>query len=236
MPMLARDMAARAKAIEISGSDLTIAQVAAVARQKVSVEIGQAPEVRAKILRSRELLEEKIRGGEIVYGVNTGLGGNVRFILPAQHLAAHQQNIFRFLICGSGEPLPEDAVRAAILLRANALAKGYSAVRPVVIERLLDLLNHRITPIVPSYGSVGASGDLIPSAYIGRVLLGEGDVTLGGEKMAAQRQPACGSGERQNLSHRKFLRRPCRPRARQLEDRSGHAGELAARADGDAGR
>jgi phenylalanine ammonia-lyase len=123
--------------------------------------------------------------GEIIYGVNTGLGGNVRFILPAQDLAAHQQNIFRFLICGSGEPLPEDAVRAAMLLRANALAKGYSAVRFVVIQRLLDLLNYRITPIVPIYGSVGASGDLIPSAYIGRVLLGEGDVVFGGEKMAA---------------------------------------------------
>jgi phenylalanine ammonia-lyase len=171
--------------IDISGSQLTIAQVAAVARQKVRVRLSQAPEVRKKIAASRELLEEKLRRGEIIYGVNTGLGGNVRFILPAKDLAAHQQNIFRFLICGSGDPLPEDVVRAAMLLRANALAKGYSAVRTEVIERLLDLLNSGITPLVPSYGSVGASGDLIPSAYIGRVLLGEGEVILKGEKLPA---------------------------------------------------
>jgi phenylalanine ammonia-lyase len=179
------EIAAQAQPIEISGAELTIAQVAAVARQKASVQISPAPEVRAKILRSRQLLEKKLRGGEIIYGVNTGLGGNVRFILPAADLAKHQQNIFRFLICGSGEPLPQDVVRAAMLLRANALAKGYSAVRVVVIERLTELLNRGITPIVPMYGSVGASGDLVPSAYIGRVLLGEGEVVFMGERIPA---------------------------------------------------
>jgi len=154
--------------MEISGTQLTTTEVAAVAREKLRVRLSQERDVRKKILASRQLLEEKLRRGEIIYGVNTGLGGNVRFILPAKDLTAHQENIFHFLICGTGNPLPEDAVRAAILLRANALAKGYSAVRMVVIERLIDLLNHDITPIVPSYGSVGASGDLIPSAYIGR--------------------------------------------------------------------
>ena len=173
------------KHIEISGENLSIPSVAAVAREKVPVQLSRKSEVRNKILASRKLLEEKLRNGEIIYGVNTGLGGNVRFILPAKDLAAHQQNIFRFLICGSGDPLPEDAVRAAMLLRANALAKGYSAVRPEVIERLLELLNNGITPLVPTYGSVGASGDLIPSAYIGRVLLGEGDVLYKGAKVPA---------------------------------------------------
>jgi phenylalanine ammonia-lyase len=186
MPMLARHIAARAKPIEVSGSDLTISQLAQVARHKATVQLSRAAAVREKISRSREILDEKIRAGEIIYGVNTGLGGNVRFILPAHDLVAHQQNIFRFLICGSGDPLPDEAVRAATLLRANALAKGYSGVRPVVIQRLIDLLNNRITPIVPSYGSVGASGDLIPSAYIGRVLIGEGEVNFEGTKMSAQ--------------------------------------------------
>jgi phenylalanine ammonia-lyase len=172
-------------ATEISGSQLTIAQVAAVARDKQRIALSGAPEVRKKLLASRQILEEKLRRGEIIYGVNTGLGGNVRFILPAQDLAKHQQNIFRFLICGSGEPLPEEVVRAAMLLRANALAKGYSAVRIVVIERLIELLNCGVTPVVPMYGSVGASGDLIPSAYIGRVLLGEGDVVFMGETIPA---------------------------------------------------
>jgi len=73
--------------------------------------------------------------------------------------------MFQFLACGVGTALPEDTVRAAMLLRANALAKGFSGVRLVIIEKLLDLLNKRITPVVPRYGSVGASGDLIPSAY-----------------------------------------------------------------------
>jgi phenylalanine ammonia-lyase len=173
--------------IEVSGARLTISEVAAVARDNFPVRLSQEPDIRKKILASRELLEEKLRRGEIIYGVNTGLGGNVRFILPARDLAKHQENIFQFLICGSGDPLPKDAVRAAILLRANALAKGYSAVRPVVIERLIELLNHDITPIVPSYGSVGASGDLIPSAYIGRVLLGQGEVVFKRRTVAAQK-------------------------------------------------
>ncbi|HEX9663685.1 MAG TPA: aromatic amino acid ammonia-lyase, partial [Candidatus Binatia bacterium] len=184
---MATEISGQIQTIEVSGSQLTIAQVAAVARRQRRVQLSDVPEVRKKILASRQILQEKLRRGEILYGVNTGLGGNVRFILPAQDLAKHQQNIFRFLICGSGEPLPEDVVRAAILLRANALAKGYSAVRVVVIERLIDLLNCGITPIVPMYGSVGASGDLIPSAYIGRVLLGEGDVLFMGEKISADR-------------------------------------------------
>jgi phenylalanine ammonia-lyase len=174
------------QAIEISGEKLSIPAVAAVARGKVPVQLSQNSEVRKKIIASRQVLEEKLRSGEIIYGVNTGLGGNVRFILPAEDLAAHQENIFRFLICGSGPPLPEDTVRAAILLRANALARGYSAVRPLIIERLLDLLNHDIAPVVPTYGSVGASGDLIPSAYIGRVLLGQGEVVCKGQTMSAK--------------------------------------------------
>jgi phenylalanine ammonia-lyase len=85
-----------------------------------------------------------------------------------------------------GEPLPPEAVRAAVLLRANALAKGLSGVRIEVIERLLDLLNFKITPVVPRYGSVGASGDLIPSAYIGRALLGEGEVVFKDKIVAAR--------------------------------------------------
>jgi phenylalanine ammonia-lyase len=184
--MQLRAKSATKQTIEISGEKLSIPSVAAVARGKLLVQLSRVPDVKNKILASRQLLEEKIASGEIIYGVNTGLGGNVRFILPPKDLAAHQQNIFRFLICGTGNPLPEDAVRAAILLRANALAKGYSGVRPVVIERLLDLLNHDITPVVPAYGSVGASGDLIPSAYIGRVLLGEGEVVCKGRTLPAE--------------------------------------------------
>jgi phenylalanine ammonia-lyase len=183
--VLVNEFSGSAAKIEITGSHLTVAQVAAVARGKHRVQLSDNPEVLGKIAASRQILEEKLRRGEIIYGVNTGLGGNVRFILPARDLAKHQQNIFHFLICGSGESLPQDVVRAAMLLRANALTKGYSAVRLVIIQQLIELLNCDVTPVVPRYGSVGASGDLIPSAYIGRVLLGEGDVLFQGERIPA---------------------------------------------------
>lgn len=172
--------------LEISGSGLSIEQVAAVARGSTRVRLTANPEVIKRISASRRLLEEKLERGEIIYGVNTGFGGNVRFLIPPKDLRRHQENAFRFMVCGTGPPLPEDSVRAAILLRANALTKGYSAVREVVIERLLDLLNHHITPVVPRYGSVGASGDLIPSAHIGQVLLGHGEVFYKGQRMSTK--------------------------------------------------
>jgi phenylalanine ammonia-lyase len=172
--------------IEIDGEHLTIEQVAAVARSKARVHVSQEPHVKQRISASRSFLEEKLEHGEVIYGVNTGFGGNLRFLIPTKELQRHQENIFQFLICGCGPQLDEDVVRAAILLRANALLKGYSAVRLVVVERLLDLLNNDITPLVPRYGSVGASGDLIPSAYIARVLLGQGEVLYRGERMTAK--------------------------------------------------
>ena len=140
---------------------------------------------RRRIVRGRDALERMLAAGEVVYGVNTGFGGNARYVIPNEELAHHQQNLLEFLSCGVGESLPEEAVRAAILLRANALARGLSAVRLVVIERLLDLLNHRITPVVPRYGSVGASGDLCPSAYITRTMAGRGDVHYKGCRIPA---------------------------------------------------
>src|SRR2546428_12642565 len=172
--------------IEICGDGLTIEKVASVARQNIRVELTSNIDVRNKISASRQLLEKKLTAGEIIYGVNTGFGGNVRFLIPQNDLSFHQENLLRCLTCGVGQPLIEDAVRAAMLLRANALAKGYSGVRVETIESVLDLLNHGITPVVPRYGSVGASGDLIPSAYIGRALLGQGEVLHRGKQLSAR--------------------------------------------------
>jgi phenylalanine ammonia-lyase len=166
--------------VEISGDDLTIAKIASVARLNNRVALASNPDAREKVCASRQLLEKKLSAGEIIYGVNTGFGGNARYLIPSSEISKHQENMFQFLACGVGMALPEDTVRAAILLRANALAKGFSGVRPVIIERLLDLLNSSITPIVPRYGSVGASGDLIPSAYIARALLSQGEVSYQG--------------------------------------------------------
>lgn len=171
--------------IEISSRELSFAEIIAVARGGSKVALSNDAAFRGSIERGRATLEQKLANGEVIYGVNTGFGGNARYVIPDDEVAHHQRNLLEFLSCGVGEPLPEDAVRAAILLRANALARGLSAVRMVVIERLVDLLNHHITPVVPRYGSVGASGDLCPSAYIARAMAGSGEVWHRGQRLAA---------------------------------------------------
>jgi len=172
-------------AICISQEQLSLDDIIAVARRGRPVALSTDEEFQRRISRSREALARKLEAGEVVYGVNTGFGGNARYVIPADELAHHQRNLLEFLSCGVGEPLPEPAVRAAILLRANALARGFSAVRLVVLERLLDLLNRQITPVVPRYGSVGASGDLCPSAYITRVMAGRGEAFYRGSRRPA---------------------------------------------------
>jgi phenylalanine ammonia-lyase len=169
----------------LSQNDLSLNDIVAVARHGERVALSPNPDFRSLIERGRRTLEKKLAAGEVIYGVNTGFGGNARFVIPTEELAHHQQNLLEFLSCGIGEPLTEEVVRAAILLRANALSRGLSGVRMVVIERLLDLLNHGITPVVPRYGSVGASGDLCPSAYIARAMLGRGSVTYRGHRAPA---------------------------------------------------
>ena len=175
----------QATAVVISAGNLTLDDVIAVARGERAVALDPDPEFRRHIEQSRETLWRKLNEGEVIYGVNTGYGGNACYVIPGEELAHHQQNLLEFMACGVGEALPDDAVRAAMLLRANALARGLSGVRVVVIERLLDLLNHGITPIVPRFGSVGASGDLVPSAHIARALCGRGEVLYHGERVAA---------------------------------------------------
>lgn len=165
-----------ARAVFLSEEPLSLEEIVEVARHGRPAALSPEEGFRRRIEGGRQTLERKLARGEIVYGVNTGFGGNARFVIPADELAHHQQNLLEFLSCGVGEPLPAETVRAAILLRANALARGLSAVRMVVIERLLDLLNHGITPRVPRFGSVGASGDLCPSAYIARAMSGRGEV------------------------------------------------------------
>jgi phenylalanine ammonia-lyase len=155
--------------------DLRLDDIIEIARHRRPVSLSSDPEFRTKVRRGRRMLEDKLKAGEVIYGVNTGFGGNVKFVIPDGELEHHQRNLIEYHCCGVGEPLTEEIVRAAILLRANALARGLSAVREIVIERLLDLLNHGITPWIPRYGSVGASGDLCPSAYIARVMCGGGE-------------------------------------------------------------
>ena len=165
------------------GAPLSIEDVARVAREGAEVRIGDA--ARARIARGRQWLEELLAGGERIYGVNTGVGGNVGISVPPEKMDLLQLNLMRHLCCATGQPLPGDVVRAATLLRAATFVTGASAVRPELVDALVALLNRGVTPVVPRYGSVGASGDLMPSAYIARVLVGMGEAEFQGRRMAA---------------------------------------------------
>ena len=165
----------------LDGESLSLEQVAAVARGEEVV--GIAPEAREKMLASRQTVERLAAAGAAVYGVNTGVGHLADVRIPPEEVALLQRNILRSHACGIGEPLSREEVRAMMLVRANVLAKGLSGIRPVVAEQLCALLNRGVTPVVPSQGSVGASGDLAPLAHMALVLIGEGEAEYGGARM-----------------------------------------------------
>ena len=172
-----------ADTFEIGAARLRIEDTVHVAREGAAVRIAAA--ALERIAQGRRRLEELMARGERIYGVNTGVGGNVGISLPAEKMELLQQNLVRHLSCATGQPLGNDVVRAAILLRLATFTTGASAVRPELAEALAALLNRRITPVVPRYGSVGASGDLMPSAYIARVLIGMGEAEFDGRRMPA---------------------------------------------------
>jgi phenylalanine ammonia-lyase len=169
--------------LELGARPLTIEDVVRVARE--GVEAGLAASARERVALGRRRLEEMLARGERIYGVNTGVGGNVGITLPPEEMELLQSNLLRHIACATGQPLPRDVVRAAALLRAATFATGASAVRPELVDALLAMLNRGVTPVTPRYGSVGASGDLMPSAYIGRVLMGMGEAEFGGRPMPA---------------------------------------------------
>ena len=167
--------------VSIDGKSLTLEQMARVALDRKPVEL--AKEARSRVLASREVIDRALDSNLPIYGVTTGFGKLSDIRIPHEEIFQLQQNLLRSHACGVGDPLPESEVRAAILLRANSLAKGYSGVRPEIIEALVNLLNKGIVPVVPSKGSVGASGDLAPSAHMALVLIGEGEAFYQGERL-----------------------------------------------------
>jgi histidine ammonia-lyase len=166
------------QSVILDGGALSIDEVERVARGGAPVAF--APAARERLSASRAALEGALGAGEIIYGVNTGFGSLARARVEGDKLREVQRNLVLSHAAGVGDPLPDDIVRAMLLLLGASLARGLSGVRPVVAERVLDLLNHGITPVVPSVGSVGASGDLAPLAHAALVLLGEGEARLAG--------------------------------------------------------
>lgn len=168
--------------VPLTGNDVTFEQLSAVVFQSVEVRLSE--NARAGMLASRAVIERLIASDTTVYGVNTGFGKLARERISPEQIRDLQVNLVRSHCVGVGDPLSEPEVRAMILLRANALAKGLSGVRPLVVETLCQMLNHRVHPVIPSQGSVGASGDLAPLAHLAAVAIGEGEAIFAGSRMA----------------------------------------------------
>src|SRR3954454_11091143 len=138
-----------------------------------------------RIANSAASIERIVAGGETVYGVNTGFGLLANTRIPAERLAELPSNLILSHSAGLGEPLPRHVTRLMIVLKLLGLGRGYSGVRPLVIEALQRLLDADAMPLIPSQGSVGASGDLAPLAHMTAALMGYGSIDLAGETMPA---------------------------------------------------
>ena len=160
-------------AVVLDGARLSIEDLEDVACRGREVEVPDA--AWDAVRRARAVVDDVVARGQVVYGVNTGFGDFAEIVIPPVRLRELQLNLLRSHAAGVGEPLSEPETRALMTLRANVLAKGFSGVRPETLERLVLLINYGVHPLVPSQGSVGASGDLAPLAHLGLALVGEGE-------------------------------------------------------------
>ena len=168
-------------AITLTGNSLTIEDVEAIARRGEAVELDR--EAAQRIGTCREFIEERITAGEIMYGVNTGIGEFSEVVLDDDQVREFQRYLVYNHAAGIGDPAPIDHVRAAMLLRANMQAKGHSACRLEITETLVAMLNRGVTPVVCEKGSVGACGDLAPMSQIALLMMGEGEAFYRGERL-----------------------------------------------------
>jgi len=168
--------------VVLSGEDLTFAHLEEVALRGTKVELSSA--AAQKMNASRAVVEKLLASGATAYGVNTGFGKLASVRISPEQVRQLQVNLVRSHACGVGEPLRKEEVRGMLLLRANALAKGLSGIRPVIVESLCAMLNAGVHPVIPSQGSVGASGDLAPLAHLAQVVTGEGRAEFRGQVMS----------------------------------------------------
>ena len=166
--------------IDLDGDSLTLDQLVAIAHEFAPAQLTD--EARARVRAARVVVDEFTHHDDPTYGINTGFGNFAEVKIPHESLTELQLNLLRSHAAGVGHPLPIPVVRAAMALRANVLAKGFSGIRLDTLELLLALLNRRVHPVVPSRGSVGASGDLAPLAHLALVLIGEGEAWCDGRK------------------------------------------------------
>ena len=164
--------------LPLTGRDLTVDDVVEVARQRRPVVLD--PSAAERMQASRRVIERLVADGATVYGVTTGFGDLADVRIDPDQTADLQRNLVRSHAAGVGEPLPAEVVRAMLLLRANTLAIGLSGVRVEIAELLCGMLNAAVHPVIPSRGSVGASGDLAPLAHLALVMIGEGEAEVDG--------------------------------------------------------
>ena len=171
--------------IHINGKDLTLDQVIAVARNGEKVELSK--EAKNAVIKAREYVDKKLHEHAVIYGLTTGFGKFSDTFVPEEETAELQRNLIISHSCGMGNPLPTEVVRAAMLLRCNALSRGNSGIRLSTIETMLEMLNKGVHPIIPEKGSLGASGDLAPLSHIVLVMLGEGEAEYMGQRMTGKK-------------------------------------------------
>jgi histidine ammonia-lyase len=167
--------------VVVDGESLRLDRLAEVALDCRPVTLASG--ARERVAACRAVIDGALARDAVIYGVTTGFGKLSDARIPHDQIERLQLNLVRSHACGVGEPLAEAEVRAALLVRANSLARGHSGVRPVLLETLLEMLNRGVHPVVPSRGSVGASGDLAPSAHMALVLVGEGEALYRGERL-----------------------------------------------------
>src|SRR6266436_7678363 len=169
--------------MELHGQKLTLTKIATVALGDTPVKVSSS--ACPRVLASRKIIENIVARDVVVYGVSTGFGKLSDVRIPRGELGQLQLNLVRSHACGIGNPLSEPEVRAMMLLRANVLALGFSGIRLEIIDTLCELLNRRVSPVIPEKGSVGASGDLAPLAHLALSLIGEGEAFFGAQRMSS---------------------------------------------------
>ncbi len=170
------------KEIKLDGSNLTIAELAAIAR--CGLKVSLAPPVTERIEKARKVVEDAVKNKKTVYGVTTGFGALAGVILSKDQTKDLQRNILLSHSAGVGQPFNEETTRAIMALRVNTLAKGFSGIRLSALKTLIEMVNKGVLPIIPEKGSVGASGDLAPLAHMGLVMIGEGEAIYNNTRMA----------------------------------------------------
>jgi histidine ammonia-lyase len=183
--------------VELDGETLAVEDVVAVAREGASVAVPER--ARERVRHSRERVADVLESAETVYGLNTGFGELVDQRIPRQEIDQLQLNLVRSHASGVGEELPREAVRAMLVTRVNALAKGYSGIRESVVDLLVGMIEGGVHPVVPAQGSLGASGDLAPLAHVALVLVGEGEARV--------EPPDCSPGRGERLAGDEALAR-----------------------------